>query len=149
MTYSPTFSHGGTDIVGWPAVQGNTTGPGRPIWIYGGTATSAMFFTITGTSGSITVDLECNAGPVDPITKKPQNKYWIKAYTGLVMAFNDTGQGKKLQFTVPFWRTNITARTGDTVLETYCAVIKLGASGAIAQPSYVPISSETTATGVL
>jgi hypothetical protein len=101
-----------------------------------------MFIIVTGTTGAITVNLEANGGPLDT-TFNPPSTDWIVTWTGTF----DPNQaiGKKIQMTAPFWRTRITARSGDLVLVSYCGVGTLGrAGGTIYMPSYPQKGQETT-----
>jgi hypothetical protein len=142
MAYYPTYSHGGPSFSGWSAVVGNTTNSGRPISLVGALQTTAMFFIVTGTSGSLTAVLECNGGPLDQTFNPPAND-WITTWTGVFDYGNKTG--KKIQMTAPFWRTRITARSGDCVLVSYCGVGKAGSGGSVIfMPSYPQRLVETT-----
>lgn len=134
MSYNPSYSHGGPSFSGWTAVIGNTTNSGRPISVLGAVQTTALFMIVTGSSGTMTVNLEANGGPIDG-TFNPPASDWIVTWTG-TFDFNQA-TGKKIQMTAPWWRTRITARTGDTVLVSYVGVGKLGAGGGIIyMPSY-------------
>jgi hypothetical protein len=129
----PCYSHGGSSVPGFPAVLGTTTNSGRPVQILQAQQQPAMQVFWSGTS--VTVVIEGNGGALDS-TGNPPSGEWIDYSSGGYALTNGQNLSKKLPYSVPYWRTRITAINTPT------------GSGLVSYiPSIIAPNGEVVATG--
>ena len=103
---NPTYSHGGASANGFPAVLGTTTNSGRPVAIVQAIQQPAMQIFFSGTS--CTVVVEGNGGQLDSTGNPPAGE-WVDYSSGGFALTNGQQLSKKLPFSIPYWRTRISA----------------------------------------
>ncbi len=140
----PVYSHGGTTAGGFPAVIGNTTNSGRPVFIGDAVATNtlllpAMVGFFSGTS--CTVLIEGNGGTIDS-TGNPPSGEWIDVSGGGYALTNGQSFAKTLPMQFPCYRTRISAMTigGGTGFQSYVPNI-ITNGGVVASARYPKLSS--------
>lgn len=136
MPLTPTYSHGGSSVTGFPAVLGTTTNSGRPVQIIQALVDPAMQFFFTGTS--CTVLLEGNGGRVDS-TGNPPSGEWVDYSSGGYALTNGQTLSKFLPRCIPYWRTRITAIVAGTLVSYVPSIVS--PEGQVVSTGYPEISS--------
>jgi hypothetical protein len=149
---SPTYSHGGLDVVNFSAVVGNSGAltSGRPISVVGAihhwSMRPSFMIYASGTSGSCVVAIEANGGTVDPTTFQPPSGEWVDTTNGgISMTFGEK-TAKKIMISMPYWRTRLVSCSGNISLISYIPHIHIYQNNGIQWSSagYPNASSDAT-----
>lgn len=146
VTYNgPTYSHGGADKDGYPAVSGNAPSSGRPIAVFASAKTGRGAFAIfcKGDSGEIDVVFEVSGGQLDDHGNPPADE-WIDISDGGWTMVPGDHLLKKTHPEMPFHRTRITRQTGTAYLVSYIPLLRVENDFQPVQAQYPPLSSDPT-----
>jgi hypothetical protein len=138
--FGPCYSHGGPTTPGYPAVAGNGTSSGLPVFI-GDHNPNAPFLptmVIFCAGGNATVILEANGGIPDLATGQPPAAEWVDCSNGGFAMTAGSTLAKSIPPSLPCWRTRITVNAGATVVSY---VPNIAGAGTLVPASHPSVSS--------